>query len=188
MKKYLLKKTLRVAISGLSGCGNTTVSTLLAAALDVRLINYTFRTMANEKKVPLSEILEEAKKNDEIDKHVDTHQVELAEKGSCVLGSRLAIWMLKNADLKVYLLASEDVRAKRIAKREGGLLEDVKNATRKRDALDSARYKSLYGIDNTDFKSVSHISINTDFLQPPEIVETILKELLKRGFIELAVQ
>ena len=32
-------KELRVAISGKSGCGNTTVSTLLAQKLNVKLIN-----------------------------------------------------------------------------------------------------------------------------------------------------
>lgn len=184
MNRYILKKTLRVAVSGLSGCGNTTVSTLLAAALNVRLINYTFRTMAKERGVPLSDILEEAKKSEDVDRHVDTHQVELANEGSCVLGSRLAVWMLKNADLKVYLLASEEERARRIREREGGTLEEVKEVTRKRDTLDSARYKRLYGIDNTAFKSVSQLVIDTDRLKPALVVEVILKELLKRKLIE----
>lgn len=34
-----LNKDVRVAISGKSGCGNTTVSTLLAEKLGVKLIN-----------------------------------------------------------------------------------------------------------------------------------------------------
>ena len=39
-------KELRIAISGKSGCGNTTVSTLLSEKLGIKLINYTFRTLA----------------------------------------------------------------------------------------------------------------------------------------------
>lgn len=52
MKNYAIPegKELRIAISGRSGCGNTTVSTLLAQKLGVKLINFTFRQLAAEKK------------------------------------------------------------------------------------------------------------------------------------------
>ena len=45
-----LKKEIRIAISGKSGCGNTTVSGLLAQKLGIKLINYTFRQLAEENK------------------------------------------------------------------------------------------------------------------------------------------
>ncbi len=57
----------------------------------------------------------------------------LARK-DCVLGSRLAIWVLKEADLKVYLTASSEVRARRIQVREGGSLEQRLDETMRRDA------------------------------------------------------
>ena len=104
-----LKKELRVAISGKSGCGNTTVSTLLSQKLGIKLINYTFRQLAAEKGLTLAQVIENAKNDDSYDKYVDTHQVELAEKESCVLGSRLAIWMLKIADLKVLILGYKNI-------------------------------------------------------------------------------
>ena len=116
---YKLNKEVRIAISGKSGCGNTTVSSLLAKTLDITLINYTFRQMAAERNMTLAEVIEAAKTDDSFDKYVDNHQVELAMKESCVLGSRLAIWMLEKADLKVYLYASDDLRAGRILNREG---------------------------------------------------------------------
>ena len=97
-----LNKDLRIAVSGKSGCGNTTVSTLLSQALGVTLINYTFRQLAAEKGMTLAQVIESAKTDDSYDMYVDSHQVELAKKEPCVLGSRLAIWMLKEADLKVY--------------------------------------------------------------------------------------
>ncbi len=118
-------KELRVAISGKSGCGNTTVSTLLAKTLGISLINYTFRQLAEEKGMTLAEVIEAAKGDDSYDTYVDNHQVELAKQESCVLGSRLAIWMLKEADAKVYLLASDELRASRILKREGGDLQQI---------------------------------------------------------------
>ena len=90
-----------VTICGKSGCGNTTVSGLLSEKLGIKLINYTFRQLAQEKNMTLAQVIEAAKNDDSYDKYVDKHQVELAMKESCVLGSRLAIWMLKDADLKV---------------------------------------------------------------------------------------
>ena len=61
MAEYKLNKELRIAISGKSGCGNTTVSTLLAETLGIKLINYTFRQLAQEKGMTLAEVIEKAK-------------------------------------------------------------------------------------------------------------------------------
>ncbi len=177
-------KELRVAISGKSGCGNTTVSTLLAKTLGISLINYTFRQLAEEKGLSLPEVLEKAKGDDFYDKYVDNHQVELARKESCVLGSRLAIWMLKEADAKVYLLASDELRASRILKREGGDLQQIKDFTAMRDAEDTKRYKKLYDIDNNDYQSTANIIIDTSCNIPEQIVEKILEELKSRGLVE----
>lgn len=178
-----LNKDLRIAISGKSGCGNTTVSGLLANELGIKLINYTFRQLAEEKGMTLLQVIEAAKNDDFYDKFVDKHQVELALEESCVLGSRLAIWMLKQADLKVYLYASDEIRAKRIFNREGGNLQEIKDFTAMRDREDTNRYKEFYGIDNNDYK-FADIIINVDEKNPSEIVEIILKKLEELQFIE----
>ena len=176
-------KKLRIAISGKSGCGNTTVSTMLARRLGVSLINYTFRNLAKDTGLTLAEIIERAKTDDSYDRQVDTRQVELAMEDSCVLGSRLAVWMLKEADLKVFLLADEDVRARRILNREGGDLEEIKAFTAMRDREDSARYQQLYEIDNSDY-GFCHLIIDTALHKPDEIVELILQELFRRGLVQ----
>ena len=176
-------KKLRIAISGKSGCGNTTVSTMLARRLGVSLINYTFRNLAKDTGLTLAEIIERAKTDDSYDRQVDTRQVELAMEDSCVLGSRLAVWMLEKADLKVFLLADEDVRAARILNREGGNLEEIKAFTAMRDREDSQRYRQLYEIDNNDY-SFCQLIIDTACHNPEEIVELILQELHQRGLVE----
>ncbi len=182
--KYKLpnNKELRIAISGKSGCGNTTVSTLLSQALNINMINFTFRTLAPELGLTLPDIIEKAKTDDSFDIAVDTRQVELAKKESCVLGSRLAIWMLKEADFKVFLLASDEVRAKRIQDREGGDLEEIANFTRMRDSEDSSRYKKLYDIDNNDFSFVD-LEVDTAKYLPEQIVDLILEKLHSKGLI-----
>ena len=174
---------LRIAISGKSGCGNTTVSSLLSEKLGIRLINYTFRQLAAEKGLTLAQVIENAKTDDSYDVYVDTHQVELAMEGNCVLGSRLAIWMLKEADLKIYLYAGEEIRAQRIFNREGGKIEDIINFTAMRDSEDSRRYKKLYGIDNNDY-SFADLVIDTAKYTPEQIVDLIVDEALKRSLVK----
>lgn len=173
---------LRVAVSGKSGCGNTTVSGLLAKTLGIPLINFTFRQLASERGITLSDVIERAALDDSYDIAVDTRQVELARRSSCVLGSRLAIWMLPEADLKVYLIASDDVRAARINTREGGTLDGIRRFTAMRDAEDTRRYKKLYNIDNNDF-AFADLKIDTARYAPAEIVSIILRELVKRGLV-----
>lgn len=178
----LIKEPLRIAISGKSGCGNTTVSTLLSNTLNITLINYTFRQLAKEKNLTLQEIIQKAKTDDSYDKYVDTHQVELALKESCVLGSRLSIWMLKEADLKVYLLASDDVRASRVFNREGGDLQQIKDFTQMRDREDTSRYKAFYNIDNNDY-SFADLIIDVNDKTPQEIVDLIIEKLIEKKLI-----
>lgn len=179
-----LNKELRVAISGKSGCGNTTVSTLLSQKLGVKLINYTFRQLAAEKNMTLAEVIEAAKNDDSYDKYVDKHQVELALQESCVLGSRLAIWMLKEADLKVYLFASDETRAGRVFNREGGDLQQIKDFTAMRDREDTGRYKEFYGINNNDY-AFADIIIDVNEKTPEEIVQIIINKLVEKELISL---
>ena len=175
-------KEVRIAISGKSGCGNTTVSTLLAESLNIRLINYTFRNLAKEIGLSLGEVIEKAKTDNSFDKVVDTKQVDLALQESCVLGSRLAVWMLKHADLKVFLLANDTVRARRILNREGGNLEEIKTFTAMRDKEDSKRYMDLYNIDNNNY-DFCDLKIDTAQYNPEEIVKIIIDTLVKKGLI-----
>ena len=186
MKKTAFKipegRELRIAISGPSGCGNTTVSSLIATTLNLPCINYTFKNIAKELGLSFEEVLKRAQKDFSFDKMVDQKQIELASAGSCVLGSRLAVWLLKQADLRVYLKASIDVRAKRIQKREGGNIEKIKADTDLRDMEDTRRYKELYGIDNTVYEHADLI-IDTDHIVPELIVEKILEALYKKGLL-----
>ena len=177
-----LNKEIRIAISGKSGCGNTTVSGLLAKTLGVTLINYTFRQLAAEKGMTLPEVIEAAKNDDSYDKYVDKHQVELALAEPCVLGSRLAVWMLKEADLKVYLFASDETRARRVFNREGGDLQQIKDFTAMRDSEDTRRYKEFYNIDNNDY-AFCDLIIDVNEKTPDEIVGVIIDELKSRGLI-----
>ena len=171
----------RVAISGKSGCGNTTVSRMLAKRFHFRLVNYTFRNLAEEKGIDFHEFCKMAEKDSSWDHYVDENQVKLAMEGDSILGSRLAIWMLEEADLKVFLTASPEIRASRIHRREGGVFQDRMKETDARDARDHARYFKLYNIDNNEY-NFADLIINTDRMQPQqevEIISTAIINILK---------
>ncbi len=167
---------MRIAISGKSGCGNTTVSTLLSERTGYPMVNFTFRQMAQERGMDFWDFCALAEKDDNIDLELDRRMVEMAmESENSILGSRLAIWNMKDADLKVYLTASDEERARRITSREGGDMQAQLEKTRARDAKDTARYKRIYGIDNNDV-SVADLVIDTEGKSPAEIVDIIMNE------------
>ncbi len=150
-----------IAISGKSGCGNTTVSRMVAEMLGRQFINYTFRKMAQEEGMSLEQLLALAKDDPSWDRLLDSRQVDLAHKEDCVIGSRLAMWLLSDAELRVYLRASQRVRVDRIFSREGGDREQIARFTEARDKDDQRRYREIYGIDTEDLSS-AHLVIDTE--------------------------
>ena len=169
-----MSNDVRIAVSGKSGCGNTTVSRILAERLGVRLINYTFHDMAAERGISFEQLCLQAEKDSSYDRHLDRRQVELAMEGSCVLASRLAIWLLKQADLTVYLYASAEVRARRIAGREEIPWEQSLRDIQARDTRDRNRYLKLYGID-IDQYNFADLAVDTERGDQFFVVERIIE-------------
>ncbi len=165
----------KIAVSGKSGCGNSTLSRLLSEIMGVRLINFTFHTLAEEMNMDFEAFCQMAELDSQWDKFVDQRQVELANSGPCVLGSRLAIWIWKEAEFRVYLDATPEVRASRIQKREGGDFTSVLERTVQRDKRDHERYLRLYNIDNNNFEPADLI-IDVTFLSPDQVASKILEE------------
>lgn len=171
-----MSSELTVAISGKSGCGNTTVSRELARRLGLRLINYTFHDMARERGMPFEQFYRLVQEDTQYDRYLDERQVELASSGGCVLASRLAIWLLPRAGLRVYLSASAEERARRIAGREG---TDWKQALEElvwRDARDRERYLGLYEIDVNEY-GFADLIVDTERGGPDYVVQEILRAL-----------
>jgi cytidylate kinase len=177
-EKSVGSQKLYVAISGKSGCGNTTVGKLLAKKLQLVFINFTFRNLATERGMPFEQAVQMAQEDENWDREVDRRQIELAmnSKPGCVLSSRLAIWLLKDATLKVYLRAGSETRTARIVRREGGSFDATKAFTDKRDKADHERYLSLYNIDNDSF-DFADIIIDVENITPEEITSIIIKKL-----------
>jgi len=168
-----------IAISGKSGCGNTTVSKRVAQILGCEFINYTFRKLAEEEGKSLAEILALAEEDSSWDRLLDSREVEPAQKQDCVIGSRLAMWLLPNASLRVYLKASPSVRVDRIHAREGGSRDEIAAFTAQRDIRDHRRYKETYGIDTDDVSS-ANLVIDTERWDAEQIARIIADAFIGR--------
>ena len=171
-----MSNNLKIAISGKSGCGNSSTSRIVAEKLNLKLINYTFHDIARERGISFNELWTLAENDPQYDLELDRIQVQMASKGSCVLGSRLAIWLLKDANLKVYLDAPVEVRAKRIAGREGSSYEKALKDTLERDRGDRERYIKLYNIDIDNFK-FADVIIDTEEGDQFYVAERIIDSL-----------
>ncbi len=174
-------KKLKIAISGLSGSGNTTVSELIGKKLHLRVINYTLRNMAKELEMDFEGIHEKRKDDPAFDYMLDKNQQEMfeREKGA-ILGSRLAIW-LADANLYVWLDGELKTRAKRIAKREGITLKEAIAKTKIRDLENAAQYRRLYGID-VNKHGFADLKIDTDNLSAQEVMEKIASVAQKPSY------
>lgn len=177
-----MSNELTIAISGKSGCGNTVVSKMLAQRLSLKHINYTFHDMAREQGLTFETIMENAETDSHFDLSLDKTQMRLAKGGNCVLGSRLAIWFLVNAQVKVYLDGSLPVRAKRIAQRENKDVKVALHETEERDRKDHDRFYKLYGIDNNKY-NFADLIVDTERGDQYYVTDTIVRHIEQRGLL-----
>lgn len=162
-----------IAISGLVGSGKDTVADRVAEVLGLRRIKFTFKDVAKQLGIPLMEYQRYVEKDLTIDREFDNRVVAEARKGNCVVSTWLGPWMLKDATLRVWLDASEDVRAERVAKRDKIRKIDALIYVRERDQHNRGRYLALYGIDILD-KSPFDLILNTERLTIDEEVAIIV--------------
>ncbi|MFP3950334.1 MAG: (d)CMP kinase [Candidatus Micrarchaeia archaeon] len=164
-----------IAVSGLSGSGKNTFGKALAETLGYRVVCPTFKDLAEKAGVSLLEFQKMAGENPEIDRKFDEHLKKEAAKGNCVVTTWLGPWMV-DADFRIWINASEKVRASRLAKREGISEEEAKEHIKKRDSDNRERYLELYGIDIMDHSGFD-LEISSEKYRPPEMVEIALKEI-----------
>jgi len=168
-------KELRIAISSQSGCGNTTATQNVGATLGLQVVNYTFRDLGGDLGITFDEIHTRANGTKIFDYLTDLVQIRASLRPKVVVGSRLAAWLVA-ADLRVWLHASLEERAKRIFRREPSKYtgyEAVLYSTLKRDEQNRKRYLQLYGIDIND-RNDFDIIINTEKLTAEQVSSLIV--------------
>jgi len=166
-----------IAVTGLAGSGKNTFGAALAEELGLRVVCPTFKDLAKAEGVSLLEFQKMAHADPEIDKKFDKHLKEESTRGNCVVTTWLGPWMV-DADFRIWVEAPLEVRAKRLAKREGMTDEEALEHTKKRDADNRERYLKLYDIDIMDHKDFD-LEISSEEHLPVEMVKIALSALEK---------
>jgi len=155
--------------------GKSTVARALAAQLGYRYISggEVFREIARERGISVTEVNKLAEHDPGFDHDLDRRQRELAHAaGDCIVESRLSGWMV-DADVKIWLRAPVEVRAARVAGREGQATDAARMDLAERERSEWARYRVFYGIDVDDL-SPYHLIIDTTRWSAEAIVEALM--------------
>lgn len=159
---------MRIAISGHSGCGNTTATRNVGTELGLTIINYTFRNLAEDLGLSFEQIQRESLNDPLYDYLNDFMLIRASRHDNVVIGTRLAAWIV-DADLRIWLEAPVEARASRIFERERkGSVGDMLAKTILRDRENRQRYLELYGIDIDDHDGFD-LSINTHQLSAEQV-------------------
>jgi len=153
-----------VTVSGPPGGGKSTLASRLAEELGLEHVSGgdIFRDLAAERDMTPLEFNRLAEEDDQIDRDLDRRLRETAVRGEdLVLESRLAGWLAgEHADLRLWLDAPLEVRAERIAEREGISAAEARTDTADREASEARRYREYYRIDIEDL-SIYDLTLNT---------------------------
>ena len=146
-----------VTISGPPGSGTSTLVGKIAQAFGWDSLNGgdVFRTEANRRGLSVEDLSAVAKGALDVDRALDALLRELmsAENSPEIIESRLSGWWAHQMGidcLRVWVAVSEEERAHRIQRREGGDFEDCLKRSRQRQKDDMERYLILYDIDLDD--------------------------------------
>lgn len=168
-----------ITLSGLPGSGTTTAARLVCHELEVEHVTagMVFRNLAVERNMTLEQFSKYAEEHPEVDWELDRRMVRKAKSGDIVLEGRLSGWMMEREGidaLKVWLEAPEEVRAERVAQREGLTKDQALSANQSREKSEWSRYMDIYEIDLKDL-SVYDLQIDTHENGPKEVATQIIE-------------
>jgi cytidylate kinase len=127
--------------------------------------------------------LEKRSKNVKFDEAVDQKLLELARRGNVVLDSWTMPWLIKKG-FKIWLEASAQRRAERIAQRDGTTVREALKALRNKEKQTKAIYKRIYGFDLEKDFAPFNLILDTDSLEAEEVFQvlcTVLDNVLFHG-------
>lgn len=174
-----------ICISGLSGSGKSTVARRVAEHYGLKYYSGgdALKAVAMEMGYNVSDrgwweteagmrFLEERSRNLDLDRRVDEKMLEWAREGNVVLDSWTMPWLLRDG-FKIWLDASEDVRARRIAIRDGISVEDALKRMRERENRTKEIYRRLYGFRLGEDFEPFHVIIDVNNLNQDEVFKTL---------------
>lgn len=173
-----------ITISGLPGSGKSTIADNVAQELGwSRFSTGDFmREIAHERGITLSELLQQAETNPEIDRMIDARSQSLSGSEEIVIDSRLAFHFIPSS-FTVYLDVDLEEGVRRIhqdntdTREKAGenhtAIEKTKHQMQERIAGEKRRFMKLYDVDHTDPDNYRLVIDTTD-----KKIATITKEVI----------
>jgi cytidylate kinase len=116
--------------------------------------------------------LERRGSDPKFDQAVDKKLSEFAQQGNVVLDSWTMPWLLKKG-FKVWLEASPEKRARRIAGRDCISVEEATKVLKSKEDQTKAIYKKLYGFSLGEDYTPFDLILDTDSLRSEEVFEVL---------------
>jgi cytidylate kinase len=179
------RKKIVVCISGMAGTGKSTLAKKLAEKYGLKYYSggdalkelaaaEGYDSSSNgwwESPEGLS-FLEKREQNHEFDKAVDEKLLEYAQQGQVLLDSWTMPWLLKTG-FKIWLIASVEKRAERIAERDKLSIEEALQVLKEKEAKTKAIYKKLYGFTLGEDLHPFDLVLDTDNLNAGEVFQVL---------------
>ena len=170
----------KICISGLTGSGKTTISERVASDMGLLHVKNSYKDYLSENK-KLTSFIDET--DEEFVKNFDMKTIEMASKEDCVVSTWLSPWLIKDATLRIWLYAQDEVRVKRYMRREN--IEDENDARARMLEIDRTaieHFKKFYVVDITNHDDFD-LQINTGKISidgSVSLISSALKEKMRR--------
>ena len=141
------------------------------------------KTKMNKGWYEFSNFTEKRKKDESLDTRLDNYLLELIKKEKNIIVDSWTLPYLTKKGIRIWLIAGEKERAKRLALRDKITYKEAIDIVKKKDAFSIKQYKKLYGFKfGSNLKSTFDYKINTNKLDIPGVCDEaykLVKERLK---------
>jgi cytidylate kinase len=181
------KKNTIICISGMAGTGKSTLSKKLAQKYGLKYYSggEALKELAKNEGYDVTEegwwespeglkFLKERTDDPKFDKAVDDKLLEYAEKGNILLDSWTMPWLLKEG-FKIWLIASLEKRAARVAERDKITVSDAVRVLKEKEDQTKTIYKKLYGFALGEDFAPFNLILDTDSLNAEEVYQALCK-------------
>jgi cytidylate kinase len=182
-------KTTVICISGMAGTGKSTLSKKLAEKYGLRYYSGgdALKALAKQEGYDTTvegwwessvglKFLQKRVSDPQFDKAVDDKLLEYAKHGNVLLDSWTMPWLLKTG-FKIWLDASFEKRAERVAQRDKMTQAEATHVLQEKEGRTKAIYKSLYGFSLGEDLSPFDFVLDTDNLNAAEVFEVLCRVL-----------
>jgi cytidylate kinase len=179
------EKKIVVCISGMAGTGKSTLAKKLAKKYQLRYYSGgdVLKALAAEEGYDSSSrgwwespeglrFLKKREKDLNFDKKVDDKLLEYAEGGRVLLDSWTMPWLLKTG-FKIWLVASIEKRAERIARRDRIPVKEAFRVLNEKEAGTKAIYQKLYGFTLGENFEPFNLVLDTDNLNAGKVFQIL---------------